>query len=116
MLAQMKKMKNKFEKFDAKFDILLRADGRICTATVTSRLFIVFFRSMPTHDILSFPHKNCYPELAEEHVNMRVTFRGLGITLMQIITIQDGRTILISSRLTTNRPYDSSNYIIKVLK
>ncbi|XP_070661789.1 uncharacterized protein [Malus domestica] len=71
MSAQMEKME---KKIDAKFDIILQ---QIANSTQqqqpTSTIYTIC--SMATHDILGCPHKESYPELVEQHVNMMNSYQ-----------------------------------------
>ena len=71
MSAQMEKME---KKMGAKFDILLQ---QIASSTQqqppTSTVCTIC--SMATHDIMGCPHKESYPELVEQHVNMMNSYQ-----------------------------------------
>ncbi|XP_021821720.1 uncharacterized protein LOC110763276 [Prunus avium] len=69
MSAQIEKMEKKLERFDAKFDMLLQ---RILGSQVVVQQPLPVACSIcnvTTHDFLSCPHKDAYPEFAAEQVN-----------------------------------------------
>ena len=65
----MEKWKKKLERFDAKFDMLLQ---RIPSSQVVVQKLsqaACSICSMTTHDFLSCPHKDAFPEFTAEQVN-----------------------------------------------
>ncbi|KAI5317103.1 hypothetical protein L3X38_036810 [Prunus dulcis] len=71
MYVEMEKME---KKIDAKFDIILQqivnsTQQQPPTPTICS------IYSMDTHDIIGCPHKESYPELVEQHVNMMNSYQ-----------------------------------------
>ncbi|KAI5335302.1 hypothetical protein L3X38_025435 [Prunus dulcis] len=71
MSAQMAQME---KKIDAKFDIILQ---QIASSTHQQPLatIVCSICSMPTHDITGCPHRESYPELVEQHVNMMNSYQ-----------------------------------------
>ncbi|CAL9021601.1 unnamed protein product, partial [Prunus brigantina] len=70
MSAQMEKME---KKIDAKFDILLQ---HIASSTQQPPATTVCsICSMVTHDIMGCSHRDSYPELVEQHVNMMNSYQ-----------------------------------------
>lgn len=67
----MENVEKKLENFDTKFDMILKhiaspTEQPPPTAVTTNRIIC----NMPTHDLLGCLHKDAYPELVDEHVNM----------------------------------------------
>ncbi|KAI5319291.1 hypothetical protein L3X38_038999 [Prunus dulcis] len=56
------------KKIDAKFDMLLQHIASSTQQPPTSTVCTIC--SMATHDIMGCPHRDSYPELVEQHVNM----------------------------------------------
>ncbi|KAI5341528.1 hypothetical protein L3X38_009403 [Prunus dulcis] len=70
MSAQMEKMD---KKIDAKFDMLLQHLASSTQQPPTSTVCTIC--SMATHDIMGCPHRDSYPELVEQHVNMMNSYQ-----------------------------------------
>ncbi|XP_020413479.1 uncharacterized protein LOC109947514 [Prunus persica] len=70
MSAQMEKMD---KKIDAKFDMLLQHIASSTQQPPTSTVCTIC--SMATHDIMGCPHRDSYPELVEQHVNMMNSYQ-----------------------------------------
>ncbi|KAI5323720.1 hypothetical protein L3X38_032792 [Prunus dulcis] len=70
MSAQMEKMD---KKIDAKFDMLLQHLASSTQQPPTSTICTIC--SMATHDIMGCPHRDSYPELVEQHVNMMNSYQ-----------------------------------------
>ncbi|CAN6587016.1 unnamed protein product [Malus baccata var. baccata] len=71
MSAQMEKMEKKIE---AKFDIILQQIAN-STQQQSPAATVCTICSMATHNILGCPHKESYPELVEQHVNMMNSYQ-----------------------------------------
>ncbi|CAN6725580.1 unnamed protein product [Malus baccata var. baccata] len=71
MSAQMEKME---KKIDAKFDIILQQITN-STHQQPPPATVCTICSMATHNILGCPHKESYPELVEQHVNMMNSYQ-----------------------------------------
>ncbi|CAN6562434.1 unnamed protein product [Malus baccata var. baccata] len=71
MSAQMEKMEKKIE---AKFDIILQQIAN-STEQQPPAATVCTICSMTTHNILGCPHKESYPELVEQHVNMMNSYQ-----------------------------------------
>ncbi|XP_021802118.1 uncharacterized protein LOC110746220, partial [Prunus avium] len=69
MSAQMEKME---KKIDAKFDILLQ---HIANSTQQQPPATTVCTICSRHDIMGCPHKESYPELVEQHVNMMNSYQ-----------------------------------------
>ena len=67
--AQMEKMEKKLERFDAKFDMLLQRIPGSQVAVQQPSQAACSICSMTTHDFLSCPHKDVFPEVTVEQVN-----------------------------------------------
>ncbi|KAI5324228.1 hypothetical protein L3X38_033301 [Prunus dulcis] len=70
MSAQMEKMD---KKIDAKCDMLLQHLASSTQQPPTSTVCTIC--SMATHDIMGCPHRDSYPELVEQHVNMMNSYQ-----------------------------------------
>ncbi|KAM1117209.1 hypothetical protein ACFX19_007734 [Malus domestica] len=71
MSAQMEKME---KKIDAKFDIILQQIAN-STQQQPPAVTVCTICSMATHNILSCPHKESYPELVEQHINIMNSYQ-----------------------------------------
>ncbi|KAM2797977.1 hypothetical protein COP1_002985 [Malus domestica] len=71
MSTQMEKME---KKIDAKFDIILQQIAN-STQQQPPAATTCIICSMATHNILGCPHKDSYPELVEQHVNMMNSYQ-----------------------------------------
>ncbi|CAL9010032.1 unnamed protein product [Prunus brigantina] len=71
MSAQIEKME---KKMDAKFDILLQQIAN-STQQYPHTSTVCTICSMATHDIMGCPHRDSYPELVEQHVNMMNSYQ-----------------------------------------
>ncbi|XP_021832270.1 uncharacterized protein LOC110772166 [Prunus avium] len=69
MSAQIEKMEKKLERFDAKFDMLLQRIPGSQVAVQQPLPAACSICNVTTHDFLSCPHKDAYPEFAAEQVN-----------------------------------------------
>ncbi|XP_021817899.1 uncharacterized protein LOC110760032 [Prunus avium] len=69
--AQMAQME---KKMDAKFDTILQQIAN-STQQQPPAAIVCSICSMTTHDIFGCPHRECYPELVEQHVNMMNSYQ-----------------------------------------
>ncbi|CAL8167574.1 unnamed protein product [Prunus armeniaca] len=69
MSAQIEKMEKKLKRFDAKFDMLLQRIPGSQVAVQQPLPAACSICNVTTHDFLSCPHKDAYPEFAAEQVN-----------------------------------------------
>ncbi|CAL2252689.1 unnamed protein product [Prunus armeniaca] len=70
MSAQMAQME---KKIDAKFDIILQQMASSTQQPPATTVCTIC--SMVTHDIMGCPHRDSYPELVEQHVNMMNSYQ-----------------------------------------